>query len=84
MNVRRVEKALKFELRRFEMEASDKITKDLEDVIRRHNSKTLHRQFEQFKRKCQSGLVPLKKMNIVKSMKRKVLKRDGQNFLRMY
>jgi hypothetical protein len=35
-NVKKVQKALKYELRRFEVEAIDKIAEDLEDVARRH------------------------------------------------
>ena len=41
-NVKKVEKALKCELRRCEVEAMDKIAKDLEDAARRHNSKILY------------------------------------------
>ena len=40
-NARKVEKALKYELRRCEVEAMDKISEDLEDANRRHNSKIL-------------------------------------------
>ena len=41
-NVKKVEKALKYELRRCEVEAMDKIAEDLEDAARRHNSKILY------------------------------------------
>ena len=41
-NVKKVEKALKYELRRCEVEAMDKIAEDLEDTARRHNSKILY------------------------------------------
>jgi hypothetical protein len=41
-NAKKVEKALKYELRRCEVEAMDKIAKDLEDAARQHNSKILH------------------------------------------
>ena len=35
-------KGLKYELRRCEVEAMDKIAKDLEDAARRHNSKIFY------------------------------------------
>ena len=41
-NVKKVEKAQKYELRRYEVEATDKIAKNLEDAARWHNSKVLH------------------------------------------
>ena len=40
-NVRKVEKALKCELRWCEVEAMDEIAEDVEDAARRHNSKIL-------------------------------------------
>ena len=40
--VKKVEKALKYELRRCEVEAMDKIAEDLEDAAGRHNSKILY------------------------------------------
>ena len=40
-NVRKVQKALEYELRRCEVEAMDKDVEDLEDTARRHNSKKL-------------------------------------------
>ena len=40
-NVKKVEKALKYELRRCEVEVMDKIAVDLEDAVRWHNSKIL-------------------------------------------
>ena len=40
-NVKKAEKVLKYELRRCEVEAMDKIAEDLED-LRRHNSKILY------------------------------------------
>ena len=40
-NVRKREKAFKYELRRCELEAMDKITEDVEDAARRYNSKIL-------------------------------------------
>ena len=41
-NIKKVEKALKYELRRCEVKAMDKIAEDLEDAARRHNSKILY------------------------------------------
>ena len=41
-NVKKVDKALKYELRRCEVEAMDKIAEDLEDAARLHNCKILH------------------------------------------
>jgi len=41
-NVKKVEKGLKYELRRYKVEATDKIAEDLEDVDRWHNSKILY------------------------------------------
>ncbi|XP_065560783.1 uncharacterized protein LOC136027418 [Artemia franciscana] len=41
-NVKNVERALKYELRRCEVEAMDKIAKDLEDAAELHNSKILY------------------------------------------
>ena len=41
-NVSKVEKALKYKLRRCEVEAMDKIVKDLEDAARRHSGNILY------------------------------------------
>ena len=41
-NVKKVKKSLKYELRTYELEAMDKISVDLEDAARRHNSKILY------------------------------------------
>ena len=41
-DVKKVEKALKYELRRCEARTMDKIVKDLEDLARRHNKKILY------------------------------------------
>jgi hypothetical protein len=41
-NVKKVEKALKYELRRCEVQVMDKIAEDLEYAGRRHNSKILY------------------------------------------
>ena len=42
INVKKEEKALKYELRRCEVETIDKTAEDLEDAARRHNSKILY------------------------------------------
>jgi len=42
VNLKKVEKVLKHELRRCEVETMDKIVKDLEDVARRYESKILY------------------------------------------
>ena len=38
----------------------DKIAKNLEDVVRRHDSKILYRHANKLRRSSQSGLVPVK------------------------
>ena len=53
-NVKKVEKALKYEIRRCEMEAMDKIAEDLEDAARRHNSKILYRHVNKLRGSSQS------------------------------
>ena len=62
-NVKKVDKALKHELRRCEVEVMDKITKDLEDAARRHDSKTLNWHVNKLRGNSQSGLVPVKDRN---------------------
>ena len=62
-NVKKAEKALKYELRRCEMEAMDKIAEDLEDAARRHNSKILYWHVNKLKGSSRSGLVPVKDRN---------------------
>ena len=66
-NVKKVEKALKYEPRRCEVEAMDKIAEDLKDAARRHNSKVLYWYINKLRRSSQSGLI------------RKELKRGGRN-----
>ena len=51
--IREVEKALKYELRRWEVEDMDKIAEDLEDVIRRHNNKILYWHAKKLRMKSQ-------------------------------
>ena len=80
-NVKKVEKALKYELRRCEMEAMDKIAEDLEDAARRHNSKILYWHVNKLKGSSQSGLVPVKDRNgATISNKEKVKERWVEHF----
>ena len=58
-NVKKVEKALKYELRRCEVEAMDKIAEDLEDVARRHNSKILYWHVDKLRGSSKARLVPV-------------------------
>ena len=51
---------LKYELRRCEVEARDKIAEDLEDAARRHNNKIFYWHVNKLKGSSQSGLVPVK------------------------
>ena len=80
-NVKKVEKALKYELRRCEMEAMDKIAEDLEDAARRHNSKILYWHVNKLKGSSRSGLVPVKDRNgVTISDKEKVKERWVEHF----
>ena len=80
-NVKKVEKALKYELRRCEVEAMDKIAEDLEDADRRHNSKILYWYVNKLKGSSQSGLVPVKDRNgATISDKEKVKERWVEHF----
>ena len=80
-NVKKVEKALKYELRRCEVEAMDKIAEDLEDGARRHNSKILYLHVNKLKGSSQSGLVPVKDRNgAANSDKEKVKERWVEHF----
>ena len=63
INVKKVEKALKYELRRCEVEAMDKIAKDLEDRARRYNSKIVYLHVNKSRGSSRSGLVPVKDRN---------------------
>ena len=74
-----MEKALKYELRRCEVQAMDKIAMNLEDAGRRHNSKILYWHVDTLRASSQSGLVPVKDMNGASISKE--LKSDGQNIL---
>ena len=80
-NVKKVENALKSELRRCEVEAMDKIAEDLEDAARRHNSKILYWHVTKLKGSSQSGLVPVKDRNgTTISDKEKVKERWVEHF----
>ena len=76
-----MEKALKYELRRCEVEAMDKFAEDLEDAARRHNSKILYWHVNKLKGSFQPGLVPVKDRNgATFSVKAKVKERWVRHF----
>ena len=80
-NVRKVEKALKYELRRCEVEAMDKISEDLEDAARRHNSKMLYWHVNKLRRSSHPGLVRVNDKNgATISDKERVKKRLAEYF----
>jgi hypothetical protein len=83
-NVKNVEEALKYELRRCEVEAMDKIAEDLEDAARQHKSKILYLHVNKLRRSSQSDLSLLKIRTGPKLVMRKELKRDGQNIRRIF
>ena len=60
VKIEKEEKALKYELRRCEVETMDKIAEVLEDAARQHNSKTVSWQVNKLSGSSQSGLAPLK------------------------
>ena len=62
-NIKKVKKALKYELKRCEVKAMDKIAEDLEDAARRHNNKILYCHVNTLRGSSQSGLVPVKHRN---------------------
>ena len=82
-NKKKTEKPLKYELRRYEVEVLDKITKDLEDAARWHNSKILHWPINKLSGSSQSELLPIKDRKGAKISDKKGFKRDGQNILKM-
>ena len=80
-SIKKVEKALKYELKRCEVEAMDKIAEDLEDSARRHNSKILYWHVNKLKGSSQFGLVPVKDRNRATiSDKEKVKERWVEHF----
>ena len=81
-DVKKVDKALKYELRRCEVEAMDKIAEDLEDAARRHNSKILYWHINKLRGSSQFGLVPVKDVNeAIISNKETVKERWVEHFL---
>ena len=62
-NVKEVEKTLKYKIKRWEVEAMDKITEELENAARRHNSKILYWLVNKLRGSDQSGLIPVKDRN---------------------
>ena len=62
-NVKKVEKALKYELRRCEVAAMDKIAEDLEDVAIRHISKILYWNVNKLRGRSPSEPVLVKDKN---------------------
>jgi ATP phosphoribosyltransferase len=58
-----LKKALKYKLTSCEVEAMDKIVKDLEDAARKHNSKILYWHVNKLRGSSQSRLVPVKDRN---------------------
>jgi len=81
-NVKKVEKLLKYELRRCRVEAVDKIAKDLEKVTIRHISKIFYWRVNKLKERSQSGPVPVKDKNgATISDKERVKERLGEHFV---
>jgi len=76
-----VQKAFKYELRRCEVEAIDKIAEDMENAARRHNSKILHWHVNKLRGSSQSGLVLVKDRNgCTISDKERVKERWAEHF----
>ena len=76
-----MEKALKYEQRRCEVKAMDKIAEDLEDAARRHTSKILYWYANKLRGSSQSGLVPVKDRNEATiSDKERVKERWAEHF----
>ena len=79
--VKEVEKSLKYELRRFEVEAMDETAKYLEDTARRHNSKILFWDFNKLRGTSQFRLFPVKNRNVAtNSYKERVKERWVEHF----
>jgi hypothetical protein len=79
----KVEKALKHELRRCEVEAMDKIAQDLEDAALQLNNETLHWDVNKLRANSQSGLVPVKNRNGATIGDKERVKERCLNILRM-
>ena len=82
-NVKEEEKALKYELRRYEVEAMDKTAEDLEDAARRRKSKIMYWHVNKLRGSSQSRFALLKIGMRQQLGIRRGLKRDGRNILRM-
>ena len=82
-NVRKVEKVLKYELRRREVEAMNITAKALEDAARRHINKILSWGVNKFRGVVNLDFSQLKIGTWRQLVIRKALKRYGQNILRM-
>ena len=80
-NINKVQKTLKYELRRREVEAMDKTAEDLEDAVRRHNSKILYWHINKLRGSGQSEIAPVKDRNGPQLLITKYLKKDGWNIL---
>ena len=79
--VKKVEKALKYELRRCDVEAMDKIAEDLEDAAIRHISKILYWCVNKLRENSQSGPIPVKdKSGTTISDKERVKEKWAEHF----
>ena len=80
-NVKKVEKALKYKLRRCEVEAMSKIAEDLKDAARRYNSKILYWHVNKLRGSSQSRIVPVKyRSGATNSDKERVKERWTEHF----
>ena len=76
-----MEKALQNEIRRWEVEAKDKIVEDLEHLARRHISKILYWHVNRLTGNSQSGLVPVRdRIQTTISDKERVKKGRSEHF----
>jgi len=82
-NAKKGEKAFKYELRRCELEAMDKIAEDMEDAARRYNSKILSWHVNKLRISSQSTFVPVKDRIGVTISDKKRVKEKWAEHLRM-
>jgi len=75
--------SIKYELRRCERETIEKISKDLEDADRRHNSKLMYCHVNKLRGSNQSEFIQLNIEIGTQLVIRNELKWDGQNILRI-
>ena len=61
--VKKVDKALKYDIRTCEVEAMDKIVEEMEDADKRHNGKISYWHVSKLRSSSQSRLVPVKDRN---------------------